>query len=383
MPLALIAGAGIGGLAAGIALRRAGWDIRIFERADTPRAIGFALGLAPNAVAALRELGIADTVVAQGITPTAVEVRRVDGRVIRRFAGKLAARPKGDVPSVILRPLLHRALLDALGPDAVGLNRAAVGFRADEARVRLELDDGTSATGDILVGADGVGSVIRAQLHPEEPPPHPSGYFALRGQSPAIDKLGGLQAIWYFGPGMESGVIQASARAIYWFVSLYAEDVKTGPLDVAGVMRRCTANFDDQFHAITGATPPEDMRLDELFARQPLDEWGAGPVTLLGDAAHPVLPHTGQGAAQALEDAVALGRVMKSGADHLAALRRYEQVRSRHTRRVVSMGPRIAALTTTKNPVIGFLRNTAIRLVPEMALVKVFTQTGTDPHRGL
>lgn len=134
---------------------------------------------------------------------------------------------------------------------------------------------------------------------------------------------------------------------------------------------------------IAGATPPEDMRLDELFARKPLDTWGAGPVTLLGDAAHPVLPHTGQGAAQALEDAVALGRVMQRGGDHMAALRRYEHVRGRHTRRVINMGPRIAAVTTTKSPVIAWLRDTTIRIVPEMALVKVFTQTGKDPHRGL
>ena len=383
MPLALIAGAGIGGLAAAIALRRAGWDIRIFERADTPRAIGFALGLAPNAIAALRELGIDDSVIAQGITPTAAEIRHVDGRVIRRFTGRLADRPQGDLPRLILRPVLHGGLLDALGPDAVEVNHAAVGFSLDGPRVRLELANGTSATGDILIGADGVASIIRAQLHPREAPAHPSGYFAVRGESPALDQLGELQALWYFGHGVESGVIQAGNRSIYWFLSLWADDVKRGPLDVASVMRRCTVGFDPQFHAITGATPPDHMRLDELFARKPLDRWGAGPVTLLGDAAHPMLPHTGQGAAQALEDAVALGRVMKRGGDHLGALRRYEQVRSRHTRRVVNMGPRIAAFTTARNPVIGFFRNAAVRLVPEMALVKVFTQTGEDPHRGL
>ena len=106
-------------------------------------------------------------------------------------------------------------------------------------------------------------------------------------------------------------------------------------------------------------------------------------MTLLGDAAHPVLPHTGQGAAQALEDAVALGRVMKAGGDHLDALRRYEHVRGRQTRRVINSGPRIAALTTTRNPLMGSLRNAVIRLVPDMVLVKVFTQTGSDPHRGL
>jgi 2-polyprenyl-6-methoxyphenol hydroxylase-like FAD-dependent oxidoreductase len=148
-------------------------------------------------------------------------------------------------------------------------------------------------------------------------------------------------------------------------------------------MQRCTAGFDRQFHEITGATPASDVRLDELLVREPLETWGAGRVTLLGDAAHPMLPYTGQGAAQALEDAVALGRVLQTGGDHLAGLRRYEQVRSRLTHRVARLGPRIARVTTTKNPVVGFLRNAAIRLVPQFALVKAFTQPGTDPHRRL
>src|SRR4051794_40696896 len=109
MPTALIVGAGIGGLAAGVALRRAGWDIRIFESAPTPRAIGFALGLAPNAMAALRELGVADVVIAEGCTPAAGEIRRLDGRVMRRFVARPDHRPAGDVPQLILRPVLHKA----------------------------------------------------------------------------------------------------------------------------------------------------------------------------------------------------------------------------------------------------------------------------------
>ena len=114
------------------------------------------------------------------------------------------------------------------------------------------------------------------------------------------------------------------------------------------------------------------MRLDDLLARDPLTRWGAGPVTLLGDAAHPMLPHTGQGAAQALEDAVALGRALADAPDPIAALRGYEAVRSRLTRRVVKMGPRIARITTTKNPLVAFVRNGAIRAVPEFVAVKAF-----------
>jgi 2-polyprenyl-6-methoxyphenol hydroxylase-like FAD-dependent oxidoreductase len=381
MPTALIVGAGIGGLAAGIAFRRAGWDVRIFERAPSPRDIGFGLGLAPNAIAALSELGLRDAVIAQAITPTAAELRRPDGRVIRRFVAQRADLPAGDLTSVILRPTLHKILIDAVGARAIETNRAALRFQNRRRDVELELSDATTAVGDILLGADGVGSTIRAQLHPREGPAQPSGYFAVRGLSPAVERLNGLHVLWYFGRGVESGVVQASATGIYWFLSLFAEDVNAGPTDVNAVTERLAAGFDEQFHAIVGATTADNKRIDELLVREPLRHWGSGRVTLAGDAAHPMLPHTGQGAAQALEDAVALGRALTGPGDVVSALRDYERVRSRRTERVVRMGPRIARITTTKNPLVGLLRDVAFRLMPESALIKAFTQAGAQARR--
>ena len=380
---ALIVGAGIGGLAAGIALRRAGWHVRIFERADAPRTVGFGLGLAPNAMAALRQLGVAGTVSPQTVTPTAGEVRHPDGRVIRRLVGRVDTVAAADLVSLIMRPALHSALIGALDPDVIEVNSEAADFAIDARRVRLRLTNGTTAIGDLLVGADGFHSVIRAQLHPAEPPARPSGYFALRGESYALDRLNGLHAIWYLGRGVEAGCVQASANAIYWFVSLFADDVRSGPVNEESVLRRVTSRLDAQFQAIAGATPPESMRLDELFERDPLATWGDGPVTLLGDAAHPMLPHTGQGAAQALEDADGLGRAMKGAADPIAALRQYEAVRARRTRAVVRSGPRIARVTTTRNPIVAALRNGAIRLAPTAVLATALSRVGADPNREL
>jgi 2-polyprenyl-6-methoxyphenol hydroxylase-like FAD-dependent oxidoreductase len=117
MPLALIVGAGIGGVAAGLALRHAGWDIRIFERTAAPRELGFGLALMPNAIRALRDLGVADKVLSHAGRPISAEfraeIRRSDGRVLRRFAGRLDQLPDADLATVVLRPVLHTALLDA------------------------------------------------------------------------------------------------------------------------------------------------------------------------------------------------------------------------------------------------------------------------------
>src|SRR5688572_14039617 len=188
---ALIVGAGIGGLAAGLALRRAGWQVQIHERATNPRELGFALGLASNAMAALRELGLADAMIAAGVPTTKVEVRRTDGRVIRKFT----AQPGGPLV-VALRSALHGALLNAVGSDHLVLGSEAVNVAVTASGVSLELKDGRTATADVVIGADGVGSVIRSRLHPGEPPARPSGFSALRGVAHGVgDILGDLAAV--------------------------------------------------------------------------------------------------------------------------------------------------------------------------------------------
>lgn len=380
---ALIVGAGIGGLAAGLALRRAGWQVRIHERAANPRELGFALALAPNAMAALGELGLADTMLAEGVATTKAEVRRPDGRVIRKFNAQL-----GGPMVVALRQALHGALMKAVGSDALMLGSEAVDIDIDVAvtadGASLTLRDGRTATGDVLIGADGVGSVVRRFLHPHEAPPRPSGFCALRGVAYGVgDYLGDLAAVGYLGDAIEAATARASQNAVYWYVSLLAEDMPADSRTPKAILERHTAAFDSRFQAITSATRPDDMRFDELFERRALREWGTGRMTLLGDAAHPMLPHTGQGAAQALEDAVALGLALGPHGDVEPALRRYEQVRSRRTRRLVTLGPRIARVTTTRNPLVKLFRSTVIRWLPEAVLVSTAPGRGRDPHRQL
>jgi 2-polyprenyl-6-methoxyphenol hydroxylase-like FAD-dependent oxidoreductase len=373
---ALIVGAGIGGLAAGIALRRRGWEICIHERAANPRELGFGLLLAPNALAALRELGVAEAVTSGGVAAGPVEIRRLNGQVLRRFDARL-----GGPAVVALRRELHGALLNAVGENAIKLGSEAATITQDAGCVTLRLRNGNVDIGTVLIGADGVNSSIRKQLHPDEAPPRPSGFSAIRGVAYGVSNyLGQLSAISYMDDGIEAAAARASSDAVYWYISLLSREVATP--QPAEILRRWCPSFDSPFRAIVAATKSEDLRFDNLLQRNPLPSWGNGRVTLLGDAAHPVLPHTGQGAAQALEDAVALGLVLAPPGNIEQALRRYERVRIDRTRRFVKLGPRIARVTTTRNLLIQFARTSAIRLLPSRLLIK-WADRRRDPHRAL
>src|SRR5687768_2887570 len=227
---ALIVGAGIGGLSAGIALRKAGWTVRIFERAATPRELGFGVALAPNAIAALRELGIADTVIARGFRLSRVrgEIRRMDGTVLKRADIEMA-QAIGGTMTIALRQALHGALLEAVGLETVSVASEASGFEEHGNRATLRLADGSTAEGDLLVGADGAHSAIRRLLHPSEPPPRSSGLIAVRGAvHGALSHLGGNFGVYYLGPGVESTFVRASDTGMYWFMSLARELVPDG-----------------------------------------------------------------------------------------------------------------------------------------------------------
>jgi 2-polyprenyl-6-methoxyphenol hydroxylase-like FAD-dependent oxidoreductase len=245
----------------------------------------------------------------------------------------------------------------------------------------LTLSDGTEVEGNVLIGADGTGSVIRRALHPSEGPPRSSQIVAVRGAvHGALHHLGDLSAIYYLGRGLESVIVRAGETGIYWFLSLARDLVPPTMREPQAVIAHMAPQMDETFRAIAAST--EDLRFDELFDRDPISSWGRDRVTLLGDAAHPMLPHTGQGAAQAIVDAVTLGKALRGAVDVPNALRAYEGERLRLTAVLVAQGRRTARVMRMTNPVACAVRDVAIRLAPVATLAKVMVRinrrAGTD-----
>ncbi len=179
---------------------------------------------------------------------------------------------------------------------------------------------------------------------------------------------------------MEAFLVRASETGIYWALSVAEGLVPAGTRDAEAVVAHMAPRFEETFNAVTSAAT--DLRYDELFDRDPLPFWSRGAVTLLGDAAHPLLPHTGQGAAQAITDAVALGKALREESSVSEALAAYERDRHPKMTHLLGRGRRTARMMRTTNPVACSMRELAVRLLPVTQFVKALAainrRSGTD-----
>ncbi|RKH74777.1 FAD-dependent monooxygenase [Corallococcus aberystwythensis] len=364
----LIAGAGIGGLTLACALRRAGIRATVFERADALRPVGAGITVQMNAAIALRRIGLCDAVVAEGERAEQTLILDASGARISSVDMR-SLQEELDAPMVSV----HRARLQAVlrahaGPEeAVRLGVAVTGFEDDGARVTVSLSDGSTVSGDVLVGADGLRSAVRAGLWGAQPTRY-SGYTSWRGICPAsgLVKAGHFSETW--GPGARFGIVPIGHGELYWYATLNAPaGSEDAPGQTLAVVQERFASWHAPIAQVLAATPPERVLRTDIHDRPPIRQWSRGRVTLLGDAAHPMTPNLGQGGCQAIEDGVVLGECLSAPGSVEDALRAYESRRIQRANKMVVMSRQMGVLAQWENKAARFVRDTLFRLVPESA----------------
>jgi salicylate hydroxylase len=331
-----IVGGGIGGLSAAVALWERGIEVRVYEQAPALTEVGAGLALQPNGLRLLRRLGFAEEIARWGARWTDTRFRRSDGSII---APMLA--PGADGP--IEYQGLHRADLLAmlaarLPAEAVHTGHRCVGFAQDGNRAHVVFANGAEVNADVVVAADGIHSALQRQVVPPSAPLF-SGSVAYRGVIPcaSVDWPPGAACNWV-GAGKHFLAYPLRANQLLNYVGFVPTDERmqeswSAPGDPAALAREF-AGWDPLIQRIIAAIG-STFRWG-LYDREPLPAWTHGRLTLLGDAAHPMLPHAGQGANQAIEDAIALATLL-AAADRATAPRAllaYEAIRRDRTARV-------------------------------------------------
>ncbi|MDR3397303.1 MAG: FAD-dependent monooxygenase [Pandoraea sp.] len=351
-PLIGINGAGIGGLAAAIGLIRAGFRARVYEQASQFARVGADINLTPNAVRALDGLGVGDELRKTAAQPSHRISRMWDtGETTSCLEMAQTAQTKYGAPQLTMhRADLLQALEQAVPADAIALGKKLVSFEAPDAGetggIRLTFADGTHDEVDVLIGADGIHSVVRRGLFGPESPEF-TGVVAYRAVVPA-EKLSGVPNLGAFtkwwGPNPSSQIVTFPlnlGRDIFVFATTpqdsWTLESWTAPGDVHE-LRAIYADYHPEARALLDAC--DSVLKSALYVRDPLPQWSRERMSLLGDASHPMMPFMAQGAGMAIEDAVVLSRHLAAvgasadAAALAAALVRYEASRRERTARV-------------------------------------------------
>jgi 2-polyprenyl-6-methoxyphenol hydroxylase-like FAD-dependent oxidoreductase len=367
----LIAGAGIGGLTLACALRRAGLTATVFERAVALKWVGAGLIVQMNAAVALRRIDLCDAVAAAGLSPTDSAILKPSGAVLTRLSLQRLQQELGAPMTCLHRARLQAVLLEHAGAEHVRLGRAVTDFKDYGHSVTVTLSDGSTVRGDVLVGADGLRSVVRSGLLGDAPLRY-SGYTSWRGISPEVPSVrpGHISETW--GPGARFGVVPVGSGQVYWYATLNAPP---GGQDAPGETRARLQAVFGGWHApiadLLAATPEDALVRTDIHDRPPVGRWSKGRVTLLGDAAHPMTPNLGQGGCQAIEDAVVLAECLATGGNMVQeALAAYEKRRRERTNQIVSRSWRLGKLAQLESPTGRFLRDSLFRLLPSRLAAK-------------
>jgi len=360
---AIVVGGGVGGLASAIGLLRAGWDVEVLERAPEFTEVGAGISLWQNGLVALDALGVGAQVRALGSFDGSGGMRDHRGRWLAHTG---AGERTGMAGSMLIlhRAELQQALLDAVPQEVLRPGVTVHSVRQDGV---VRHSDGES-TADVVVGADGLRSAVRAAVWPDAAQPRYAGQTAWRIvlDRPADVPHEGHET-WV--PAGEFGLIPMTGDRLYCYAAAPADEGGGAPGAELAELRELAAGWPAPIPRVLAAARPEQVLRNDVYYLPRLDGYTRGRVALLGDAAHAMRPYLGQGANQALEDAATLAAVLSGTTEVPAGLARYDRLRRPRSQRIAARSRLIGSVIMARRWPLPQLRNLAVRAAsPALAI---------------
>ena len=366
MRIAIIGG-GIGGLTVALALRRVGFSPIIFEQAPELLEVGAAIALWPNAMRLLRHLDLDKEIMAKAGVIENIRVLDWRGKHL-----KSARLPETNAPAVALRRAdLQTTLLHAVPADSVHLGHHFTSFLQNADKLTVTFSDGASIDCDLLVGADGLHSAVRAQAFNDG---EPAGcqYIAWRGVSDFRPlSLTQDTAIEIHGRGKRFGIGPVGLGRVGWWATANFTQVDDKMSEEQQRLLELFAGWFQPIIELIQATPEKGIVRNSVFDRPRASRWGMDRFTLLGDAIHPTTPNLGQGGCLAIEDAVVLARCLSGDKDIFRALRNYERLRDRRTANVVRSSRYYGVVGQWQSWPATLTRSLIISMCPESVIQRL------------
>ena len=329
---AVVIGAGIGGLAAAIALRKQGFDVEVYEKAQQLLPVGAGLTLFPNGLNTLEKIapGIVQLLIDAGSSTQQVNIKKDTGETV--FQKQQQLLENYGKPMLNIRwSLLQEILASFLPADIIHLNYRCIDFKQHENSVEVNFVNGKRLHTDLLIGSDGINSAVRETLVKDGLPRY-AGRLSWRAVIKYSHELLPPDQVFIItsNTGKIFTIIDVGGGYIFWSAAMLSEDDLSPREEVKSRVCQEYSGWAEPVEAIIQATPLEKIVERPICDRPPLQSWSRGRVTLLGDAAHPMIPSLGQGANTAFEDAWELASYL-SHCDRLDALHKYDESRVERT----------------------------------------------------
>ncbi len=369
-----IIGGGIGGLTTAIALKQAGIDYEIFEAAPELKPVGAGIVMAANAMQVFQRLGTEKKIMKAGLEINSAFVVDQSFQKISGFAVKEKIASRYGIGSyAIQRGRLQQVLMNEIDVNKIQLNKRLSSLVQHPNKVEIKFDDGTSTEADIVIGADGIKSAVRKNIFGEVPLRY-SGQTCWRGMakfSLPSDKKNNSYEMWGNQKGLRFGFVPTAENEVYYFTTYFTKpngkdepsQVKKNLLDIFSVFGAIPTQLIE-------ATPEESIIRSDINDFVPIKQWWKGRVALIGDAAHATTPNLGQGGCQAVEDAFVLAKCLKENPSPEKAFEQYQSIRYQKAVHVVNTSWTFGKMTNIGNPILQWMRNGAMRMMPKATAIK-------------